>query len=45
MQMREVNAVLSVCVLLVFFLTAYKVSLILREQKTTNELLRELLRK
>jgi signal transduction histidine kinase len=43
--MREFYLVLAVAALIVLVSTAYKISLLLREQRTTNELLRELLKK
>jgi Tfp pilus assembly protein FimT len=42
--MRELLFVLAVAAVVAFFSMAYKVSLLLREQRTTNELLRELLK-
>ncbi len=43
--MREMYLVLSFAALAVFFSMAYTVSQILREQRTTNDLLRELLKR
>ncbi len=43
--MRDLHLVLSLTAVIVFFSTAWKVPPLLREQRTTNELLRELLKR
>jgi hypothetical protein len=43
--MRDLHLVLSLTAVIVFFSAAWKVSLLLHEQRTTNELLREVLKR